>query len=61
MAENEIVQEILQRLVKLETLLESKMNNTDERLKKLESNQEWLWRGVVGGIIAACIGFFIKK
>jgi hypothetical protein len=61
MAENEIVQEILQRLVKMETLLETKMNNTDERIKKLESNQEWLWRTVVGGFIAATITFFINR
>lgn len=32
----------------------------EKRVSSLESNQTWLWRTVIGGLIAAIIGFFVK-
>lgn len=65
------VQSILQRLTKIETLLEVDVKNLadkverndknmDIRVSKLEnkseSNSTWLYRTIVGGIIAVIIG-----
>jgi hypothetical protein len=62
-----IVQSILQRLTKIETLLElnnknleekvdSDINNMDSRITKIENNNTWLWRTIVGAIIVAVFG-----
>ena len=62
-----IVQSILQRLTKIETLLElnnknleekvdSDIKNMDIRISKIENNNTWLWRTIVGAIIVAVIG-----
>jgi hypothetical protein len=63
----EIVQSILQRLTKIETLLEvdvknladkveSNDKNMDIRVTKIENNNTWLWRTIVGALIVAVIG-----
>lgn len=62
-----IVQSILQRLTKIETLLEvdvanlrdkvdTDIKNIDTRISKIENNNTWLWRTIVGAIIVALIG-----
>jgi iron uptake system EfeUOB component EfeO/EfeM len=62
-----IVQSILQRLTKIETLLELNnknleekvdmdIKNMDTRISKIENNNQWLWRTVEGSIIVAIIG-----
>lgn len=58
--ERESVQEIKERLVRIETLLE--VNNKDlfNRIKKLEDNQSWLVKAVVGAIIAGIIALYFK-
>lgn len=60
MTETELTQEILQRIAKLETLIESKLSSTDERLRKLESQQEWLWRTIIGAVIGGAMAFYFK-
>ncbi|OIJ12647.1 hypothetical protein BKP37_12650 [Anaerobacillus alkalilacustris] len=43
--------------------LESKASSAHKRLDKLENNQTWLWRTVMGGIIVGGIGllFFVVQ
>ena len=62
-----IVQSILQRLTKIETLLElnnknleekvdSDIKNMDIRITKIENNNTWILRTIFGAIIVAVIG-----
>lgn len=57
---DENTQEIKERLVRIETLLE--VNNKDlyNRVKKLEDSQTWLWRTVVGALIGGAIAIIFK-
>lgn len=69
--------EVLDRLIKLETLLqqqdykalnekvdiahdsiikdEKTIENHDERIKKIEDNNRWLWRTVIGALILGAL------
>lgn len=38
---------------------DKRLDNENDRIKKLEDNQTWLWRTVVGSIITGAIGIFI--
>ncbi len=60
MEEKETIQDIRERLVKIETLLE--VNNKDlfNRIKKLEENQTWLYRLVFGAIVTGAIALLFK-
>ena len=74
MDEREVIQEIKERLVKIETLLESmsktnnlEMDNLNEKIKvcnhrlsDLESQNRWLWRTVVGGLLAGSIALLFR-
>jgi len=55
------VQSILQRLTKIETLLEvdvanlkdkvdTDIKNMDARVSKIENNNTWIWRTILGAI-----------
>lgn len=70
----DVTQDILQRLTKIETLLEN-MNQTDDlkdkvleekidvanhRISDLEKNSTWLWRTIAGSLIAGIITLLIK-
>ena len=57
---DETTQEIKERLVRIETLLE--VNNKDfyNRLKKLEESQTWLYRLVFGAIVTGGIALLFK-
>ena len=75
MDERDTIQEIRERLVKIEMLLENipesvtlKLENQEEkikvannRIKDLEENSKWLWRAVVGAVIAGAIALLFKK
>lgn len=54
--------EILQRLVRLETKLDLMMHDpsTNRRIESIEENQRWLWRAVVGAFIAAGVAYVMK-
>ncbi len=63
----ELIQELRERLIKIETILESKFNISDlkakeleGRIDKLESTQMWLWRAIGGGIIGAVLALILK-
>lgn len=60
MEERETIQDIRERLVKIETLLE--VNNKDlfNRIKKLEDNQTWLYRIVFGAIVTGAVALLFK-
>ena len=60
MEEKETIQDIRERLVKIETLLE--VNNKDlfNRIKKLEDNQTWLYRLVFGDIVTGAVALLFK-
>lgn len=53
-------QSILQRLTKIETLLEVDVKHLESRVSKLEGNGTWLWR-TIGGVIIGAIGVLIFK
>lgn len=53
----EMLTDIRERLVRVETKID---NGLTERIVKVEDNQKWLWRTVVGGFITAVIAFILK-
>lgn len=67
-------QDIRDRLIRIEVLLENihvnqdlKFDTLEEKIKvanhridDLESDRTWLWRAVIGTIVSAVIGFIIK-
>jgi hypothetical protein len=53
----EVLNDIRERLVRVETKID---DNLKGRLEKIEDNQVWLWRTVIGGFIGAVIAFIIK-
>lgn len=64
---DENILDIRERLVKIETLLEGKMDNLEEKIKvanhrisDLEDTIKWLWRAVAGGIVAGAIALLFK-
>lgn len=72
--EKEIIPEIRERLVKIETMLENitntnnlkletveeKIKVANNRIKNLEENLKWLWRAIAGALISSVVAFFIK-
>lgn len=54
--------EILQRLVRLETKLDMMFHDPsrEKRIADLEDNQRWLWRAVFGTFISGAIAYLIK-
>lgn len=54
------IQSVLQRLTKIETLLEVDVKHLEVRVSKLEGNNTWIWRSIAGAIIGA-IGVLIFK
>jgi len=68
-----VIQEILERVVRIETKIESynglrekldkaygmSYNNRDD-ITEMKDNQKWLWRTVIGGFIAGVITFVFK-
>lgn len=57
---DESTQEIKERLVRIETLLEVNIQDLYDRVKKLEDNQTWLYRLVFGAIVTGIIALFFK-
>lgn len=74
MDQTETIQDIRERLIKIETLLKGnesenklKMENMEDKLKvanhridDLEKNNTWIWRSIVGSLIAAAITILLK-
>jgi len=53
----EVLIDIRERLVRVETKID---NGLKDRIDKVEDNQIWLWRTMIGGFIAAAITFIFK-
>lgn len=51
--------EIIERLVRIETLLEKTFKDHDSRITKLENNQSWLVKSILGVIIVALVSLVI--
>lgn len=51
--------EIKERLVKIETLLTVKFDGVVSRVDKLEDNQKWLVRSIIGLVVGAIVGLVI--
>ncbi|WP_276704180.1 hypothetical protein [Romboutsia ilealis] len=49
--------EIVERLVRIETLLQSDVKSLDDRVTKLENTNTWLVRTIGAIIITGVIGF----
>jgi hypothetical protein len=61
MDERDTIQDVRERLVRIETLIETKLGDADIRIRKLEDTITWLWRTVIGGFISAAIAIYMKK
>ena len=73
--EKETLQEVKEKLERIEVLLESfkdanelklvtveeKIKVVNNRVKDLEDNSKWLWRAVVGAIISAITALLFKR
>lgn len=72
-ANDEVQTEILQRLTRVETKLDMQLNAKDiatealdkaksahHRIDEIVDNLRWLWRTVVGAIIAGAVAALIK-
>lgn len=71
---DETLQDVKERLVRIEVLLENmtknndlKLANIDEKIKvannritDLENSNTWLWRTIAGALISSIIAFLIK-
>lgn len=65
MDDRETLQDVKERLVRIEILLEGKMHNVEEKLKvanhridDLESNQKWFVCAIIGGVITLLFTLF---
>lgn len=53
--EKDDVVEIKQRLTKIEVLLSEQVSNLSNRVTKLENNQAWLVRTLIGSVVLALV------
>ena len=74
MDDKDTIQEIRERLVKIEMLLENipqsinlqienledKLKVANHRIEDLEKNNTWLWRTIVGAVVAGAIALLFK-
>ena len=51
--------EIREKVIKIEVLLNAEVDNLKRRTAKLEANQEWLIRTIVGAVITAVMAIII--
>lgn len=71
---DETMQEVRERLIKIEVLLETMTKNNDlkletieekikvanNRITDLENSNTWVWRAIAGALISTVIAFLIK-
>ncbi len=71
---DETMQEVRERLIKIEVLLETMTKNNDlkletieekikvanNRISDLENSNTWVWRAIAGALISTVIAFLIK-
>ena len=54
-----ILQERNEKETLKNNLLEKDIKAQEERIKKLEDNQQWVWRTLAGGVITIVIGAIV--
>ena len=71
---DDTLQEVRERLIKIEVLLENisknhelkneiieeKIKVANNRISDLENSNTWLWRAIAGALISSVIAFLIK-
>lgn len=71
---DDAIQEVREKLIKIEVLLENMNKNNDlkteiieekikvanNRISDLESSNTWVWRTIAGALIGAVIAFLVK-
>ncbi|WP_343348634.1 hemolysin XhlA family protein [Terrisporobacter petrolearius] len=71
---DDALQEVRERLIKIEVLLENMSQNNNlkdelleekikvanNRISDLENSNTWLWRAIAGALISSVIAFLIK-
>lgn len=71
---DDALQEVRERLIKIEVLLENMSQNNDlkletveekikmsnTRISDLENSNTWLWRAIAGALISSVVAFLIK-
>ncbi|WP_270305105.1 hemolysin XhlA family protein [Terrisporobacter petrolearius] len=71
---DDALQEVRERLIKIELLLENMSQNNNlkdelleekikvanNRISDLENSNTWLWRAIAGALISSAIAFLIK-
>ena len=71
---DDTLQEVRERLIKIEVLLENRNKNSElkneileekikvanNRISDLENSNTWLWRAIAGALISSAIAFLIK-
>ncbi|MDU4860741.1 MAG: hemolysin XhlA family protein [Terrisporobacter othiniensis] len=71
---DDALQEVRERLIKIEVLSENMSQNNDlkletveekikvanNRISDLENSNTWLWRAIAGALIGSAIAFLIK-
>lgn len=71
---DDTLQEVRERLIKIEVLLENMSKNSElkneiieekikvanNRISDLENSNTWLWRAIAGALISSVIAFLIK-
>lgn len=67
MEEKDVVQDMRERLIRIETLLEQqtinnnfKIDTIEKRVEKLENQTTWQNRAIAGGIISGAIALLFK-
>lgn len=56
--ERSVDDELKERLVRIETLLEANNKELFNRIKNLESNQNWIIKTVIGTVIVGVINLY---
>ena len=71
---DDTLQEVRERLIKIEVLLENMKKNSElkneileekikvanNRISDLENSNTWLWRAIAGALISSVIAFLLK-
>lgn len=61
MEDREILQEIREKVIRLEAFFQSDFKNLEKRVESLENNQKWLICGLITSLMTVLYNFFINK
>lgn len=58
--DHEVIIEIKERLTKIEVMLNTELDTLKKRVSKLEANQEWIIRLVIGSLVGGALALLWK-